>query len=66
MVLWMKVSNDKYELPEIVADTSAELSRLCGLKHDSGVLSAIANAKRRGHKCRFVKVVIDEEDEDDK
>lgn len=64
MVLWMKVSNDEYELPEIVADTSCELSRLCGLKSKSGVLTAIANAKRRKMKCQYIKVVIDDEDDE--
>lgn len=30
MTLYMKVSNDKYELPLAVADTGAELARMVG------------------------------------
>lgn len=63
--LWMKVSNDEYELPEMVTETSTELSRKCGLTK-SGVLIAISNAKRRGNKCQYIKVEIEEDDEGDK
>lgn len=62
MVLWIKVSNDEYELPEIVADTSTELSRMCGLDRNS-VQSAISNAKRRKNKCQYIKVEIDDEED---
>ena len=30
----------------------------------SGVLSTIRNAERRGYKCKYIKVAIDDEDED--
>lgn len=30
MKIWMKVSKDKYELPEAFADTAVELAELCG------------------------------------
>lgn len=33
--LWVKVSRDKYELPEIVTDTAGEMSRLTGYSTDS-------------------------------
>ena len=29
--IWLKVSHDRYELPVAVADTSAELAKLCGV-----------------------------------
>lgn len=29
--LWLKVSGDRYELPLAVADTAAELAKLCGV-----------------------------------
>ncbi len=29
--LWMRVSDDKYELPEIIADTVEELAEKCGV-----------------------------------
>lgn len=64
MVLWMKVTDDEYELPLAVADTASELARMCGL-NKNGVLVAISNAKRRKTKCQYVKVVIDDEDQED-
>ena len=30
-VLWIKVSRDKYELIEAVADTAPQLARMCGV-----------------------------------
>jgi hypothetical protein len=30
-VIWMRVSSDEYELPELIADTSEELARMCGI-----------------------------------
>lgn len=67
MVLWMKISNDEFELPEAVADTSIELAKMCGI-NKNGVLVAISNAKRRKCKCQYLKIEIDEEranDEED-
>lgn len=29
--LWLKVSGDRYELPLAVADTAAELAKICGV-----------------------------------
>ena len=63
MVLWIKVSDDEYELPEMVADTSTELSRMCGLDGNS-VQSAISNAKRRKSKCQYKKVEISDDEEE--
>ena len=59
--LWMKVSMDKYELPLIVCDSAAELARRIGVP-TVNIRSAISKAKKRGHRCRYVRVVIDEED----
>lgn len=39
MKLYLKVTRDKYELPVAVADTQAELARMCGVS-----LSSIASA----------------------
>lgn len=35
MTLWLKVTDDEYELPLIVADTCEELAQKCGLKVNS-------------------------------
>lgn len=68
MTLWMQVTEDKYELPIIVADTLAELARKANT-----TASAICNtvdyySKRKNNKwqskavCRYVKVEIEEGD----
>lgn len=46
-VLYMKVSNDKYELPEIIARTTIELAEKCGVKSQT-VRSAMSHAKKVG------------------
>ena len=56
--LYMLVTQDKYELPLIVADTVAELAKLTGQKRSS-VASAITHAEKKGFKSMYVKVVID-------
>lgn len=57
-VVYMLVSQDKYELPLVVADTVAELAKLTGQKRSS-VASAISHSKKKGFSSRYVKVVID-------
>lgn len=53
--LWLKISADKYQLPEAVADTAAELARMLGVGK-----SAISQNKRR-----YIKVPELEEEEDE-
>lgn len=57
-VVYMLVTQDKYELPLVVADTVAELAKLTGQKRSS-VASAISHAKKKGFSSRYVEVVID-------
>lgn len=57
-VVYMLVTQDKYELPLVVADTVAELAKLTGKKRSS-VASAISHAKKKGFSSRYVKVVLD-------
>ena len=53
--IWLKISADKYQLPEAVADTAAELARMLGVGK-----SAISQNKRR-----YIKVPeLEEEDEE--
>lgn len=53
--VWMRVSDDKYELPMVIADSAKELARRCEV-----TLSAVCNSvnSERKHK-RYVKVLID-------
>ena len=37
--LWIKVSNDKYELPLAVGDTAQELANLCGTTKNAIITS---------------------------
>jgi hypothetical protein len=53
--VYMVVTNDKYELPVLVADSIAELARMAGVK-PSLISSAICHAKKKGHKSIYVRV----------
>ena len=53
MTLWLKVTNDKYELPLAVSDTKKELAEMLGLKRIS---------IRKGKSC-YIKVICTDEQE---
>ena len=57
MNIWLKVTNDKYELPVAVADSASELAQLLGIKKNN-IFSAISHAQKQGYKCQYRKVVI--------
>lgn len=63
--LWMLVSKDKYELPLMVCDSVAELARRTGSTQNN-IYSAISKGKKRGNRCQYVKVTINEEENDDR
>ena len=58
----MRVSSDKYELPEIIADTCEELARKC--KVNAHGLRSTVNKYDRGliKTCRYRCIEIGEED----
>ncbi|MCQ2369241.1 MAG: hypothetical protein MJ007_02055 [Paludibacteraceae bacterium] len=58
----MRVSRDKYELPEAVADTAGELARKLGV-NTNVIYTRYRIAKEKGIRCVYVKVEIDEDDE---
>lgn len=60
MMIWMKVTDDKYELPLVVANSAGELAKLTGQKRSS-ICSAITHANKRGGRCRYVRVKVDDE-----
>ena len=60
MTVWIKVSEDKYELIEAMGMSSAELARKLGVSENT-VRSAVAHAERKGGNSMYKKVVIDEE-----
>ena len=61
MIIWMKVTNDEYELPVVVANSRAELARKLGIKPNT-IATAIHRAKKDGSRQQFVKVVIDDDE----
>lgn len=60
MTLYVKVSNDEYELPEAVAESRAELSRMLGYGKNYAT-NAIKRAQKNGRKPKVVAVEVDEE-----
>lgn len=63
MTLWLYVTNDKYELPLVVADSLPLLARKLGIKPNT-IYTALNRGKNLGYRCRYVKVVIDESEEE--
>lgn len=61
--IWMRVSKDKYELPEIVADSAESLARKCGTTAAT-IRTEIHRKKHNERKTsRYVSVDILEDDE---
>lgn len=60
MTIAMLVSSDKYELPMIVCDSVIELAKKVGRTPDE-IYSAMSRAKKRGGRCRYVKVEVEDE-----
>lgn len=58
--LYLKVSRDKYELPEAVAGSAFELAMMIGVKKDA-VLCGIAHAKKNGTWSCYRRIEIEEE-----
>lgn len=63
--IWMEVDLKNKELPTgRMATKARELSRLCGLKDPKAVSNIVSRAKRKGYRCKYVKVEIEEDDND--
>lgn len=62
MFLWMKVTDDKYELPLMVAKSAGELARMTGQKRSS-ICSCISHAEKRGGKSCYVRVKVEDDEE---
>lgn len=60
MTLWLRVSADEYELPEVVCDTVQELSEICKVSANC-IQSSYSKFKHGIYKTsRYRKVVIEE------
>ena len=64
MNIWLKVTNDKYELPVAVADSAEELAKLCGVKVNN-IHSSRSHAKARGGQTWYRLVKVDDKEVED-
>lgn len=62
MYVWMKVSDDKYELPEVIADSSKELAAKCGIATNT-IFTTNQYRKSKGLHPLYVRVDIGEVEE---
>ena len=63
MTIYMKVTEDEYELPEAVADSIAELARFLG-KRTNVISSCLSHVKHiPGRKSCYKRVEINDEDD---
>jgi hypothetical protein len=60
VIVWMKVTNDKYELPVLVADSAPELAKMLGCSPNN-IYSSLSHAKHRRQNTTYRKVLINEE-----
>lgn len=61
MVLYLRVTKDRYELPLAVADTPKELGEICGVS--PGLISScISHAEKKGFKSEYRRVILSEDD----
>lgn len=60
---YMKVTNDEFELPLVIADSVVELAARTGTTPNT-ISSSIFHAKERGSRCVYVKVPIADIEED--
>lgn len=63
MVVYMKVTSDKYELPLAIADSIVDLAEMCGIKPNSiySKMSHFKNGTGTEKTCPYKKVVIDDD-----
>lgn len=63
----MKVTRDEYELPLAVADSSAELARIVGVKEGTirGCVSRVQKRMRRSKKGMYVVVEFSDQEWED-
>ena len=64
MKVYMEVTQDKYELPVAVADSVRELAYVVGVKENT-VCNIMSRAKKRGGRCKYIKVELEEGEIDD-
>lgn len=61
--IWMKVTCDEFALPLAVADSSAELARMCGTTPNAVVSTWSHYKKGRIKYPSYICVMVEREDE---
>lgn len=56
----MKVTEDKYEFPEVMCDTAIELAERVGCSVNN-IYSCISKSRRDGHNTFYKKVEIEDD-----
>ena len=63
MTVWLEVTQDKYELPVLVALSAGELARRAGVNKTTVSAEASRHARGIHKRTRFLKVDIGDDDE---
>jgi len=59
--IWIKIDlNDEEAPPIAIADTAGQLAIKCGVKAKT-IYQCVSRAKRKGHRCCYIKMEDDEE-----
>ena len=62
MTVWLEVTQDKYELPVLVALSAGELARRAGVHKSTVSSSASRYNKGMRKRARFLKVEVEDDD----
>lgn len=62
MFLYLKVTDDKYEFPIVIADSLTELAEKLGISKQSIKTCMYLFRHGKTKKCRYVKVEVDDDD----
>lgn len=60
MILYIRISKDKYELPIAVADTVTELAKMCGVRRDT-IYQMMSRYGALGKWCPYRKVEVEDD-----
>lgn len=60
--IWMKVTDDKYELPIAIAESAGQLAIMLGVSRNC-IRSAVSHARKEGKKSVYKKIEIEEGEE---
>lgn len=63
MILYMKVTHDKYELPLAVAEDAGTLARMCGVTVNT-IFSQISRANKEGKWCSWRRIEVEDDEEE--